>query len=95
MDTHGVEGSVKGKAIEQLNELQKQVGLPPEYAQKVIKTLQLQKWQLLLKLKNNPAPEKLCRLQYLLGISDSAATALGETKDSVFSVGAEEEKFVF
>ncbi|KAG5224982.1 chloroplast inner envelope family protein [Salix suchowensis] len=46
-------------------------------------------------MKNNPAPEKLCRLQYLLGISDSAATALGETKDSVFSVGAEEEKFVF
>ncbi|KAB5512898.1 hypothetical protein DKX38_029926 [Salix brachista] len=30
-------------------------------------------------MKNNPAPEKLCRLQYLLGISDSAATALGET----------------
>ncbi|KAG5224990.1 chloroplast inner envelope family protein [Salix suchowensis] len=46
-------------------------------------------------MKNNPAPEKLCRLQYLLGISDSTATALGETKDSVFSVGAEEEKFVF
>ncbi|KAG5224980.1 chloroplast inner envelope family protein [Salix suchowensis] len=45
-------------------------------------------------MKNNPAPEKLCRLQYLLGISDSTATALGETKDSVFSVGAEEEKFV-
>ncbi|KAJ6745170.1 PROTEIN TIC110 CHLOROPLASTIC [Salix purpurea] len=46
-------------------------------------------------MKNNPAPEKLCRLQYLLGISDSTATALGETKDSVFSVVAEEEKFVF
>uniref|UniRef100_A0A6N2LJ44 Protein TIC110, chloroplastic n=1 Tax=Salix viminalis TaxID=40686 RepID=A0A6N2LJ44_SALVM len=46
-------------------------------------------------MKNNPAPEKLCRLQYLLGISDSTATALGETKDTVFSVGAEEEKFVF
>uniref|UniRef100_A0A6N2LDV0 Uncharacterized protein n=1 Tax=Salix viminalis TaxID=40686 RepID=A0A6N2LDV0_SALVM len=46
-------------------------------------------------MKNNPAPEKLCRLQYLLGINDSTATALGEAKDSVFSVGAEEEKFVF
>ena len=46
-------------------------------------------------MKNNPAPEKLSRLQHLLGISDSTATALGETEDSVFSVGAEEEKFVF
>ncbi|KAH8479977.1 hypothetical protein H0E87_030256 [Populus deltoides] len=46
-------------------------------------------------MKNNAAPEKLSRLQHLLGISDSTATALGETEDSVFSVGAEEEKFVF
>ena len=46
-------------------------------------------------MKNNPAPEKLSRLQYLLGISDSTATALGEMKDRVLPVGAEEEKFVF
>nr|XP_034921321.1 protein TIC110, chloroplastic-like isoform X1 [Populus alba] len=46
-------------------------------------------------MKNNPEPEKLSRLQYLLGISDSTATALGEMKDRVLPVGAEEEKFVF
>ncbi|KAJ6421861.1 hypothetical protein OIU84_026897 [Salix udensis] len=41
--------------------------------------------------------KKSCRLQMSAwGISDSSATLLlGETKDSVFSVGAEEEKFVF
>ncbi|KAJ6763709.1 PROTEIN TIC110 CHLOROPLASTIC [Salix purpurea] len=46
-------------------------------------------------MKNNPAPEKLSRLQYLLGISDSTATALGELKDRVLPIGTEEEKFVF
>ncbi|EEF44660.1 protein TIC110, chloroplastic [Ricinus communis] len=46
-------------------------------------------------MKNDPAPEKLSRLQYLLGISDSTAAALREMKDRVPSVGAEEEKFVF
>ncbi|KAB5530216.1 hypothetical protein DKX38_020297 [Salix brachista] len=46
-------------------------------------------------MKNNPAPEKLLRLQYLLGISDSTATALGELKDRVLPIGTEEEKFVF
>ncbi|XP_050218025.1 protein TIC110, chloroplastic [Mercurialis annua] len=46
-------------------------------------------------MKNEPAPEKLSRLQQLLGISDSTAAALGEMKDRVSSVGAEEEEFVF
>ncbi|KAB5512899.1 hypothetical protein DKX38_029927 [Salix brachista] len=40
-------------------------------------------------------PSEPLTWEYLLGICDSTATALGETKDSVFSVGAEEEKFVF
>lgn len=46
-------------------------------------------------MKSNPAPEKLSRLQYLLGISDSTAAALREMGDSLLSVGAEEENFVF
>ncbi|KAJ7964287.1 TIC110 protein, chloroplastic [Quillaja saponaria] len=46
-------------------------------------------------LKSDPAPEKLSRLQYLLGITDSTATALRETGDRLLSVGAEEENFVF
>lgn len=46
-------------------------------------------------LKSEPAPEKLSRLQYLLGISDSTAAALQEMGDRVLSIGAEEEKFVF
>ncbi|WCJ34963.1 translocon at the inner envelope membrane of chloroplasts 110 [Euphorbia peplus] len=46
-------------------------------------------------LKNDAVPEKLSRLQYLLGISDSTADALREMKDTALSVGAEEEKFVF
>ncbi|XP_024019050.1 protein TIC110, chloroplastic [Morus notabilis] len=46
-------------------------------------------------LKSEPAPEKLSRLQYLLGISDSTAAALREMGDRVLSIGAEEEKFVF
>ncbi|OMO82975.1 chloroplastic-like protein [Corchorus capsularis] len=45
--------------------------------------------------KNNPAPEKLSRLQYLLGISDSVAATAQERGDEALSVGAEEENFVF
>ncbi|KAJ8751342.1 hypothetical protein K2173_016530 [Erythroxylum novogranatense] len=45
--------------------------------------------------RTDPAPEKLSRLQYLLGISDSAAAALTEVKDRILPVGTEEEKFVF
>lgn len=46
-------------------------------------------------LKSEPAPEKLSRLQSLLGISDSTAAALREMGDRVLNLGAEEEKFVF
>uniref|UniRef100_A0A2C9U3F1 Chromo domain-containing protein n=1 Tax=Manihot esculenta TaxID=3983 RepID=A0A2C9U3F1_MANES len=46
-------------------------------------------------MKNDPEQEKLSRLQYLLGISDSTAGALREMKDRVISVETEEEKFVF
>ena len=46
-------------------------------------------------LKSEPAPEKLSRLQYLLGISDSTAATLREMGDRVLNLGAEEEKFVF
>ncbi|KAL5582894.1 hypothetical protein UlMin_015336 [Ulmus minor] len=46
-------------------------------------------------VKSEPAPEKLSRLQYLLGISDSTAATLQEMGDRVLSFGAEEEKFVF
>ncbi|XP_065880320.1 protein TIC110, chloroplastic [Euphorbia lathyris] len=46
-------------------------------------------------MKNDAVPEKLSRLQYLLGISDSTAATLHEMKDTALSVGAEEEKFVF
>ncbi|KAM6578407.1 hypothetical protein CsatB_030244 [Cannabis sativa] len=46
-------------------------------------------------LNSEQAPEKLSRLQYLLGISDSTAAALGEMGDRLLAVGAEEEKFVF
>lgn len=42
-----------------------------------------------------PAPEKVSRLQYLLGIDDSTATALREMGDGVFSSAAEEGNFVF
>lgn len=45
--------------------------------------------------KSDPAPEKLSRLQYLLGISDSTAATLREMGDRVFATDAEEEKFVF
>ena len=44
--------------------------------------------------KSDPAPEKLSRLQYLLGISDSSAAMLREMGDKVLQIGAEEE-FVF
>ena len=46
-------------------------------------------------LNSELAPAKLSRLQYLLGISDSTAAALGEMGDRLLAVGAEEEKFVF
>lgn len=46
-------------------------------------------------LKSEPAPEKLSRVQYLLGIDDSTAAALREMGDRTISVGAEEENFVF
>lgn len=46
-------------------------------------------------LKSEPVPEKLSRLQYLLGISDSTVATLQEMGDRVLSIGAEEEKFVF
>ncbi|KAL3517982.1 hypothetical protein ACH5RR_020571 [Cinchona calisaya] len=49
-------------------------------------------------LKNDPAPEKLSRLQYLLNISDSAAEALRAMKDKALPNGngaAGEEEFVF
>ncbi|OWM68481.1 hypothetical protein CDL15_Pgr024621 [Punica granatum] len=42
-------------------------------------------------LKSDPAPEKLSRLQYLLGISDSAVAAIREMGDRVLPAGAEEE----
>lgn len=45
-------------------------------------------------MKSEPAPEKLSRLQYLLGISDSTAATLREMGDRVLDIGAEEE-FVF
>ncbi|PRQ34724.1 putative protein TIC110 [Rosa chinensis] len=45
-------------------------------------------------LKSDPAPEKLSRLQYLLGINDSMAASLGEMGDRLSPAGAE-EKFVF
>ncbi|CAM8961452.1 unnamed protein product [Rhodiola kirilowii] len=45
-------------------------------------------------IKNNPAPEKATRLQYLLGISDTAADAIREMGDLPLPFGSEEE-FVF
>ncbi|KAK7300831.1 hypothetical protein RJT34_11682 [Clitoria ternatea] len=46
-------------------------------------------------LKSDPTPEKLSRLQYLLGISDSTAASLREMGDRLLNVSAEEENFVF
>lgn len=45
-------------------------------------------------LKSDPSPEKSSRLQYLLGINDSTAAALRESRDRL-DITAEEEKFVF
>ncbi|KAI6686999.1 hypothetical protein NL676_032912 [Syzygium grande] len=45
--------------------------------------------------KSEPAPEKLSRLQHLLGVSDSAAAAIREMGDRVIQIGAEEEEFDF
>ncbi|KAI6686995.1 hypothetical protein NL676_032908 [Syzygium grande] len=46
-------------------------------------------------MRSEPAPEKLSRLQHLLGISDSAAAAIQEMGDTVIQIGAEEEEFAF
>lgn len=46
-------------------------------------------------LNSDPTPEKLSRVQYLLGIDDSTAAALREMGDRTISVAAEEENFVF
>ncbi|XP_010256257.1 PREDICTED: protein TIC110, chloroplastic-like [Nelumbo nucifera] len=46
-------------------------------------------------LKSDPAPEKLSRLQYLLGLSDSTAAALREVGERELPIGDEEEEFVF
>ncbi|KAL9316482.1 hypothetical protein ACSQ67_017483 [Phaseolus vulgaris] len=48
-----------------------------------------------LYLNSDPAPENLSRLQYLLGINDSTAAALGEMGDRLLNSTAEEENFVF
>ncbi|KAK7372201.1 hypothetical protein VNO80_05573 [Phaseolus coccineus] len=48
-----------------------------------------------LYLNSDPAPENLSRLQYLLGINDSTAAALGERGDRLLNSTAEEENFVF
>ncbi|XP_058747968.1 protein TIC110, chloroplastic [Vicia villosa] len=45
-------------------------------------------------LKSDPSPEKLNRLQYLLGINDSTAAALRDSGDRLLET-ADEEKFVF
>uniref|UniRef100_A0A803MW62 Chloroplast inner envelope protein n=1 Tax=Chenopodium quinoa TaxID=63459 RepID=A0A803MW62_CHEQI len=45
--------------------------------------------------KSDAAPEKISRLQYLLGISDSAAASLREMDDRLPSSSAEAEEFVF
>lgn len=45
--------------------------------------------------KSDAAPEKVSRLQYLLGISDSAAASLREMDDLLPSAGAGAEEFVF
>ncbi|XP_057442164.1 protein TIC110, chloroplastic [Lotus japonicus] len=44
--------------------------------------------------KSDPTPEKLSRLQYLLGINDSTAASLRESGDRLLET-AEEEEFVF
>lgn len=50
----------------------------------------------LVYLKNEPAPEKLSRLQYLLSIDDSTAKALKEMRDrGIMPNEVEEEAFEF
>lgn len=46
-------------------------------------------------MKRNPTPEKLTRMQYLLGINDSTAAALREMGDRLINSAVEEEEFVF
>ncbi|XP_009595771.1 protein TIC110, chloroplastic isoform X1 [Nicotiana tomentosiformis] len=46
-------------------------------------------------VKSDPAPDKLSRLQYLLGISDSTAETLRSMKDRELPNGVGEEEFVF
>lgn len=50
----------------------------------------------LIYLKSIPKPEKLARLQYLLGISDSTAAVLQDTAErGALPLENEEEEFVF
>ncbi|RZB50828.1 protein TIC110, chloroplastic-like [Glycine soja] len=46
-------------------------------------------------MKSNATPEKLSRLQYLLGINDSTAASLREMGERLLSNNAEVEEFVF
>ncbi|KAI4305351.1 hypothetical protein L6164_028722 [Bauhinia variegata] len=46
-------------------------------------------------VKTDPAPEKLSRLQYVLGINDSTAATLREMGDRLLNISAEENNFVF
>ncbi|KAK2386625.1 protein TIC110, chloroplastic [Trifolium repens] len=46
-------------------------------------------------IKSNPIPEKLTRLQHLLGIHDSTAAALREMRGRLVNTAVEEEEFVF
>ena len=46
-------------------------------------------------VNSEAAPEKVSRLQYLLGIDDSTADAIREMGDRLQPLGAEEENFVF
>jgi len=49
-----------------------------------------------INMKSDQALDKLSRLQYLLGISDSAIAALKEVGDKVTDAGGDEaEEFVF
>lgn len=45
--------------------------------------------------RSDAAPEKISRLQYLLGISDTAAVSLTEMEDRLPGNSAEAEEFVF
>lgn len=46
-------------------------------------------------MKSNATPEKLSRLQYLLGINDSTAASLREMGERLPNNTAEVEEFVF